>query len=266
MKKWILAGLIAAMTSSWAQAETLTVGEQCTYPPFNYRDAAGELKGFEIDVANEIGKRIGAEIAFSCLSFDAFIPALLARKLDIVVSSLSITEARKKSVDFSIPYRVSAGRFVAHKDANIEPVNGDGTANTEALKGKVVGVQRSTTNDTYLAGEFEGVEIARYDSAENLLLDLVAGRIDLALIGALKAQQDFLDQPEGKDFAFVGPDIDIPKYFGEGVGVAMRKGNDDLRDRIDKALESMFADGTMEALNKKYWSINILPSKWNWQK
>jgi len=261
MKKLLLIGALA-LCSVVAHARDIKVGVQCTYPPFNYRDASGALKGFEVDIAREVGRRVKSDVQFVCLGFDGLIPALTARKVDIVASSLSITETRKKSIDFSIPYRASTARFIARKGAGLKPFKADGSPDITVLKGKVVGVQRATTNDSYLAGEFVGVDIARYDSAENLLLDLVAGRIDMALVGPIKVQMDFLDKAEGRNYEFIGPELEVRKYFGDGVAIGLRKDDQALRDEINTALKSMFDDGAFKAINKKYWSFSVLPSVW----
>ncbi len=146
--------------------------------------------------------------------------------------------------------------------AGLQPFKADGSPNPAALKGKLVGVQRATTNDNYLAGEFAGAEIARYDSAENMLLDLVARRIDLALVGPIKVQMDFLDKPEGKGFEFIGPELEAQKYFGDGVGVGLRKEDQALRNDINTALKGMYGDGTFKTINLKYWNFSVLPAAW----
>lgn len=261
MKKWLFIATLA-LCSFGASARELKVGVQCTYPPFNFRDASGTLKGFEIDIARELGQRMKTDMNFVCMSFDGLIPALLSKKIDIIASSLSITEARKKSIDFSIPYRASTARFLAKRGSGLQPFKVDLTPNPAALKGKAVGVQRATTNDNYLAGEFPGVEIARYDSAENLLLDLVAQRIDLALVGPIKVEMDFLSKPEGKAYEFIGPELEAAKYFGDGVGVGLRKEDQALRGEINAALKGIFDDGSFKTINKRYWSFSVLPTAW----
>lgn len=261
MKKWLLIAMLA-LCSFAASARELKVGVQCTYPPFNFRDASGTLKGFEIDIARDLGRRMKTEMNFVCMSFDGLIPALLSKKIDIVASSLSITDVRKKSIDFSIPYRASTARFVGRKGAGLQPFKADRSPNMAALKGKVVGVQRATTNDNFLAGEFPGVEIARYDSAENLLLDLVAQRIDLALVGPIKVEMDFLSKPEGKAYEFIGPELEARKYFGDGVGVGLRKEDQSLLAEINAGLKGMFDDGTFKTINQRYWNFSVLPAVW----
>ena len=101
--------------ASAVSAEALRVGTECTYHPFNYRTDDGTLTGYDVDVATEVGKRIGAEIEFVCQEWKGMIPALLAGKFDLIVASMSITEKRLKQIDFSAPYRVSIGQFVGNK-------------------------------------------------------------------------------------------------------------------------------------------------------
>lgn len=253
---------ILALAASTAEARVIKVGSECTYPPFNYRDAAGNLAGFDIDIAKEVGKRMGVDLEFVCQAWDGMIPALLAGKFDLIVASMSITEERLKSIDFSIPYRSSTGRFVGRKGLDIHPFTADGKPDPAALKGKIVGIARATTYDTYLTEQFPGVEIVRYDTADNNIMDLRSGRIDLMMAGPIKLATAFLDKPEGKDFTFIGPEIEDEKYFGPGVGIGLRKNQPELVAEVNKALKSMFDDGTFKTINLKYWSFSVMPSVW----
>ncbi len=252
------AGLFGALTVG-AAARDIRVGSECTYPPFNYRDAKGELQGFDIDVAREIGKRLNANLVFVCQQWDGMSPALLANKYDLILASMSITDERKKSVDFSVPYRSSTARFVGAKTLNVEPLMADGKPNPKALVGKTVGLQRSSTYEQFMTKEFPGVKIAQYDTVDNLLLDLQSGRIDLAFAGPIKLDTDFLQRPRGEKFHFIGPEINDVSYFGPGVGVALRKDDTALRDEVDAALKASFQDGSFKAINDRYWSFSVLP-------
>ena len=245
-----------------AAGKQLKVGMECTYPPFNYRDSSGNLAGFEVELSEEIGKRMNREIVFICQEWDGLLPGLLAGKYDVIISTMSVTPERQKKVDFSIPYRASTGRFVAPKGANIKPYNADGTPNPGALKGKSVGVQRATTHANYLDAMFPGIKIVRYDQIENLILDFQAGRVDLVFHGPIKMSANFLELPEGKDYEFIGKEIESIEHFGTGCGIAIRKGNEELLEELNNTLESIMADGTFEKLNKKYWNFSILPSAW----
>lgn len=263
MRKTALALLSGAalLLAGSAFAREVKVGTECTNPPFNYRTPGGELAGFDVDVAREIGRRAGFELSFVCQSLEGVIPALTARKFDLVLASLSITEARQKSIDFSIPYRSSTGRFVGPKSSTLEPVKADGTPNPKALDGKVVGLIRSSTYDRYFTEQFPGVEIARYENYETLLLDLVSGRVDLIMAGPIK-MEGFFEEARGKDFKYIGPELENIKYFGPGVGVGLRKNEPELLGKVNDALKSMFADGTFKKINQKYWKFTVLPSVW----
>lgn len=244
------------------ESVTLKVGMEGTYPPFTYKNSSGELVGFEVDLANELSKRMGIDMEFICNEWDGLIPGLLAGKFDMLIATVSITPARQKKIDFSISYRASTGRFVARKGLGVNPYNEDGTPNPDALKGSKVGVTRATTHNNYLDKKFPGVEYSLYTQTSDMLLDLQAGRIDLVFHGPIKMSASFLELPAGKDFEYVGEEIEDTEIFGSGVGVAIRKGNEELLKKVNDALESIFADGTFEKINKKYWNFSVLPSVW----
>jgi len=250
--------------NAWAaEPLKLKIGTEGTYPPFNFKDNAGVLQGFDVDIANEICRRIGAECTFILQEWDGMLPGLLAGKFDLIVASMSITEERQKRIDFSIPYRGSTGRFVVRKGSNIAPFKANGELDPDALKGKVLGVERATTYDRYIEAKFPSLErITRYSGVNNMLLDLTSGRVDIIIGGPIKLYQNFLQKPEGKDFEFVGPELTANEFFGTGIGVGLRKGNAELLAKINKALEDIIADGTFKKINQKYWEFSALPGAW----
>jgi len=261
MKKIIaftFASLLLGTVSS--HAGTLRVAADCTYPPFGYQDASGEIKGFDVDVARAIGKEIGSEVDIICQAWDGMIPGLLAGKYDLISASMSITEERLKSINFSVPYRSSAARFVGPKTSDAKPVTADGQPNPDGVAGKTIGLQRSSTYAKYIAEKYPKASVSEYDKVDNMILDLDAGRVDLIFAGPIKLDNDFLSKPEGKDYAFVGPEIDDVTYFGPGIGIGIRKGDEALLKKVDGALNTMFKDGGFKAINDKYWSFNVLPA------
>lgn len=261
MKRLVLmlvAGL--AVFATQASARELRVGSECTYPPFNYKDANGELLGFDIDVAKEVVKRVGADVSFVCQPFDSLIPGLLAGKFDLLAASMSITDERKKSIDFSIPYRSSTARFIGPEGSDAKPLGGDGQPNPAGVSGKTIAIQRSSTYESYMRDKFPGANIQLYDTVDNMLLDLTSKRVDLVFAGPIKLANDFLDKPRGKGYAFIGPEINDVKYFGPGVGIGMRKDDAGLRDEVDKAMKALIDDGTFKKINDKYWSFSVLPA------
>ena len=264
MRKLVLmlaAGLAALATQVCAR--DLRVGSECTYPPFNYKDANGELLGFDIDVAREVVKRIGADVSFVCQPFDSLIPGLLAGKFDLLAASMSITDERKKSIDFSIPYRSSTARFIGADDSDAKPLTDDGQPNPAGMEGKTIAIQRSSTYESYMRDKFPSATVQLYDTVDNMLLDLTSKRVDLVFAGPIKLANDFLDKPRGKGYKFIGPEINDVKYFGPGVGIVMRKDDAGLRDEVDKAMKALIDDGTFKTINDKYWSFSVLPAKAN---
>ncbi len=258
----VIASLGLLAFSLNAGAETLRVGTECTYAPFNFRTADGELTGYDVDVATEIGKRIESDIEFVCQEWDGMIPALLANKFDLIVASMSITEKRLKQIDFSGPYRVSIGQFVGRKDAGLKLFNEDGEVNPAGFEGIRVGLERSSTYEEWMKAKVPGADIVYYDGNEPMYLDLAAGRVDAIMTNPMKAYLKFLSDDGNKDFDVIGPQIDEVSYFGVGVGVGLRKGQDDLKAKINGALEAMTDDGTLMDFSLRYFPFPIYPQKW----
>jgi len=259
----VLGVLLLVMAASAAEsAQSIKLGMECDYQPFQYKDKSGKLVGWEVDLAQELFKRMNIPYETVCMEWDGLLPALLAGKIDAVMSALSITAERQQKVDFSIPYRGSTGRFVAKKGAGVQPFRPDGTPNPDGLKGKVVGAQRATTYEKYLKAKFPDAKVNLYGADSEMLLDLQAGRVDCVLHGPIKLSANFLELPQGKDFEFTGPELIEPDFFGVGTGIAIRKGNTELLNKFNAAFRSTFEDGTFKTLNLKYWKFSVLPTVW----
>ena len=245
-----------------AQAETLRVGMECTYAPFNYRTPEGEMAGYDVDVAKGVAAIIGADLEYVCQKWDGMIPALLANKFDLIVASMSITDERLEKIDFSIPYRVSIGRFLGEKGKDLKLFDDAGQPIPENFAGLRVGVERASTYGTWIEAKLPEADVVLYDGNEPMLLDLRNGRVDIAITNPMKAYLDFLSKEEGAKFEFVSPSIDEQKFFGPGVGIGLRKGQEDLVKRINGALETMIKDGSLEKYSLKYFPFAIHPENW----
>jgi len=200
------------------------------------------------------------EVEIVCQDWDGMIPGLLAGKFDLISASMSITEERLKSINFSIPFRSSSARFVGPIDSNALPFLEDGSPNPAGVEGKTIGVQRSSMHAQYVKDKLPQARVNEYDTVDNMILDLQAGRLDLVLAGPIKLDNDFLSKPEGKDFHFIGAEHDAIEYFGPGIGIGMRKEDETLRDHVDNALNALIKDGTFKTINDKYWSFSVLPA------
>lgn len=243
--------LFAAGTVQAKDWKLVRIGVEGAYPPFSWTAADGELKGFDIDIAVALCKAMGVEYKLVAQDWDGIIPALLARKYDCIIASMSITEKRKKKVAFTNKYYNTPAKFVARKGAIKEWTK-------DTLKGKTVGVQRATTHDSYLTDNYgKDVKIKRYATQDDAYLDMTAGRLDFLLADSVAMSDGFLKKPEGKDFEFVGPDMTDVRWFGEGVGVACRKKDKDLVEMFNKAIDQIRADGTYKKIQDKYFNFNV---------
>ncbi|MBL4824173.1 MAG: ABC transporter substrate-binding protein [SAR324 cluster bacterium] len=255
MKKLIAAAVVAMLMVgtgvSAKEWKKIRVGVEGAYPPFSWVESDGTLKGFDIEIAMALCKEIGAECTLVTQDWDGIIPALLARKYDAIIASMSITEERKKKVAFSEKYYNSPAKFARKKGSGI-------TISKAGLKGKSVGVQRATTHDNFITGMFgSSVDIKRYATQDEAYLDAVAGRIDLLLADSIAMEDGFLKTDNGKGWEFVGPGYSEPKYFGDGAGIATRKQNSDLAELFSKAIKAIRANGVYKSINDKYFAFDI---------
>ena len=256
MKKAIkLLTILTAMAFvSFAHADDwdkIRIGVEGAYPPFSSVTASGELQGFDIDIANALCEEIGAECTLVQQDWDGIIPALLARKYDAIIASMSITEERKKKVAFTDKYYSTPAKFAQKKGAGIE-------ITAEGLSGKTVGVQRATIHDNFVTEEFgDSVDVRRYGSQDEAYLDAVAGRLDLLLADSVAMSEGFLETEDGAGWEMVGPGFTDPKYFGDGAGIAVRKNNQDLVDKFNAAIAAILANGKYAEINAKYFDFNV---------
>jgi len=238
----------AIAPSKWTKVR---IGVEGAYPPFSYVTPDGELAGFDIDIAKALGAAMGAEVELVAQDWDGIIPALLAKKYDAIIASMSITEERKKKVAFAGKYYQTPAKFVCKKGSMTE-------FSKENIKGKKVGVQRATIHDNYLTDNYgEDVEVVRYGTQDEAYLDLVAGRVDLLLADSVALSDGFLKKPEGQDFQFIGPDLTDKKWFGDGAGIAIRKEDQDLVEKFNQAIDKIRADGTYKKIQDKYFDFNV---------
>lgn len=258
MRKTLAFALLALLTLSIAvtaqETKKIKVGVEGAYPPFSQIGTDGKLKGFDIDIANALCEQMKAQCTLVQQEFDGMIPSLQAKKIDAVIASMSSTDERKKVVEFSDKYYHTPARFVAKKSPAL-------VATQAGLKGKRIGVQRTTVHDRFATDTFKESEIVRYAKQDDVFLDLMAGRLDAVLVDQVAASMGFLPLPAAKDFAFFGPVYIEPKYFGYGAGVALRKTDTALRDEFNAAIKAIRANGVYKKINDKYFSFDIYGEK-----
>jgi polar amino acid transport system substrate-binding protein len=245
-KKILLAAAATlAFGTSAVAADKIKIGTEGAYPPFNLIDASGQVVGFDIDIANALCAKMGAECEVVTSDWDGIIPALNAKKFDMIVASMSITDERKQAVDFTVPYYTNKLQFIAPKTKEF------GT-DKASLKGKVIGAQRATIAGTWLEDNLDGVvTINLYDTQENAYLDLASGRVDAVLADKL-VNWEWLKSDAGQSFEFKGE----PVFDNDLIGIAVRK-DDPLRGKLDDAIKAIVADGTYKQINEKYFPFSI---------
>ncbi|MCL7465080.1 ABC transporter substrate-binding protein [Phaeovulum sp. NW3] len=255
IRKIALLPLLAGLIGTTAAAETLRLGTEGAYPPFNYIESDGTIAGFDVEIGQELCKRIGAECEVVAQDWDGIIPGLLAKKYDFIIASMFITEDRKQQVDFTDPYYMAAMTHVVPKDAGITEFT------NETLAGKVIGAQSGTTQADYITATYPDADIRLYPTQDEVNLDMVSGRIDLQ-VGDMLPMLDWTTKSEdGACCELAGEPITDPAFVGEGVGIALRQEADDLRERLNTALQEIRADGTYKAINDKYFAIDVYTMK-----
>ncbi|MHC8493576.1 transporter substrate-binding domain-containing protein [Thalassospira sp. SM2505] len=265
MKNWIkvasAAAIGIALSASAANAawEKVVVATEGAYPPFNMVDENGKLIGFDVDFANKLCETAKIECEIVAQDWDGMIPGLLAKKYDAIIAQMSITEERKRSIDFTNYYSNTPAVFVGKDTMKIEAYK-DGEVMEDALDGMVIGVQRSTTHANFLEDNFPNIEIRMYGTQDEALLDLTAGRVDATLADS-GTLDDWLKSDAAKGYGFVSNQFAPSKWFGDGAGIGIRQEDQDLKEILNKALAEMLANGSYDELNKKYFpAINLHPN------
>jgi polar amino acid transport system substrate-binding protein/arginine/ornithine transport system substrate-binding protein len=250
MKRIVSATAAAVILAGAAPALALNVCVEGAYPPFSETTADGSIVGFDIDIANALCAEIGETCEMVKVDWDGIIPALLERKCDMIVASMSITPERAEVIDFTAKYYQTPARFVAAEGA-------DFTDSPEDMAGKIVGVQRGTIHQNYMETHYPETELRLYGTQEEAQLDLTSGRIDAVMADSVVLSQGFLETAAGDGYAWLGePHVD-PKIHGEGAGIGVRKEDTELRDRLTAAIDAIRADGSYEQIAGKYFDFDV---------
>lgn len=253
MKRFVTAVLAMMAVCAVAHAKQwtdITVATDATFPPFESVAGNGSLTGYDIDLIHALCDEMHAKCNVVNAAWSGIFPGLMNKKYDAIISSLNITEARKRIMGFTDVYEFPVYRFVAKKGANI-------AFTTDGMKGKVIAVQTGTPMDSFVTERFGNVAtIKRYDSGIEPSLDVEAGRADLFFSYQAQIEASFLSDPKhAQNFELTGPSFTgkDSKALGEGVAIAVRKQDDDLRESFNKALAALRKDGRMKQINEKWF-------------
>ncbi len=270
---------ILALAGPAAQAKEWThvnLGSEGAFPPWNMIGPDGKLAGYEIDLANDLCRRAKLDCSIGAGEWTSLIPSLNAGKFDLVLG-LGINEARKKVVDFTLPYASGAATFSILKGGSVPqfPMTGERlNLNDKAkadpvmaqirqiLKGKAIGVVQSSSHEQLIHAYFgDDVTVRTYKSSPERDLDLHAGRIDASFDSGVY-MNSIIDQPENKDLAMTGPLLKGAMLATE-VAIGMRKNEPELKAIFDKAITEATQDGTIRTLSLKWTKLDLSPSSGN---
>lgn len=240
----------AAAAPAASQWPELRVAIDPTYRPFTYKTESGEPAGFDVDIAKALCEQINSKCVFVEQAWDGMIPGLLAKKYDVIISSMSITDERKQSVDFTGKYYNTPSCVVVKSDLKL----GAEAAN---FKGKKLGVLKASTQEKYAMGELQpaGATVVPYDAQDQVYLDIKSGRLDGTVADVVEVQGGFLSTPDGAAYSCAGGRIPVEfdaKYFGAGAGVALRKEDTALRDALDAGIKAIRDNGKWKELADKH--------------
>lgn len=240
-----LGGLFVSFS---AQAETLTIATEGAYPPFSYVDSNNTLHGFDIDIANALCEKMKVECKVVAQDWDGIIPGLLAKKYDAIVASMVPTPERKQKVDFTNRYYTTTLAIAVPKDSDIKDVS------AASLKNKNLGAQSGATQAIYAEDNYvpEGANLKLYPTPDEANSDLLNHRLD-AVIHDKFPLLTWLDN-EGKDCCKLLGEIEGTK---EPISIAIRKNSDELKERFNKAIDEIRADGTYAKIVQKYFKSDI---------
>ena len=248
----LAAGACVAGADVFAQpapGRRLRVGVEGNYPPFSKLGPDGQLSGFDIDIARAVCQRLNAQCVLVQQEWDGMMPALRAKKFDMIVASMTMSEERRRVVDFSDPYYDVPSRWVARAGAfkNAQPAT---------LKGRRIIVLRNTPRAQHVARHYPGSPVLLVNKETDIYLELAAGRGDIGFGSSVVSSEAFLKQPQGRGFAQVGPLVRL-EDGGGGVGIAFRKGDDALREQVNAALKAIKADGSYRRMAAAYFDFDI---------
>ncbi len=261
--------LISSFLTISSIADQIKIGTEGAYPPWNSKDAAGNLIGFEVELANELCKIMKHDCTIVEQDWDGMIPALVSRKFDAIMAGMSITSERMKTINFSQGYADEVASLAVMKGSkneglktmsaiNLSDVSSDEQATldvlTKAFKGKTIGVQTATIHQNFLeSGLMGSVKVRTYKTQDEVNLDLSAGRIDAALAAAV-AFTDYAEK-SGKEVVLTGPTF-AGGDFGNGVGVGIRKGDSKLINDFNAAIDKARDDGIISKLAIKHFGFD----------
>lgn len=232
------AGQPAVPSSDTDAKETLTMGTNAAFPPYEFVDDNGQIAGIDAEIAKAVADKLGMNLEIKDMEFDSLIPAVQGGSVDIVFAGMTVTDERKESVNFSDSYATGVQVIIVKEGSDI--------ATADDLEGKTIGVQSGTTGDIYCTDDYGQENVKQFSSGALAVAALVNGQIDCVVI----------DNEPAKNFVAANAGLKIlgTEYIKEDYAAAISKTNTDLLDKVNKAISELKADGTIDKIIGKYIS------------
>lgn len=226
---------------------SINFATEATYPPFEYVAPSGQIKGFDIDLANALCQELHVTCTFTNQPWTSLIPSLKLGKFDALISAMGITQEREQHVDFTEPYLPATASLLALTADHLQ-------LSPDSLKGKTIGVQGGATMETYMNKRYKNVvTIKPYASLQDALLDLTSGRLD-GVFGDTPSLTDWLNKHDSAHkYGLVGAPVQDAEIFGAGYAIAVNKGNTELKDAFNRALKQIKENGVYDKLVNAYF-------------
>lgn len=252
LKLAVLVAIMGAAGANAALAETVKIGFSADpYVPFTSLDASGKFVGWEVEFKDAICAEAKLDCEIVLVSWDGIIPALTSKKIDLIIGSMSITDERKKVIDFTDKYYDTPAIVIANKNDQIG-------VDAESLAAKSVAVLVSTIHQQYALAHFKSSDIKEYMTQDEMYQDLAAGRVDAVVADAIAVQPFLSSDPCCESKGTLAEDVAI---LGAGVGIGLRQGETDLKNRLNAAIKAIRTNGTYDAFSKKYFNFDIYGAK-----
>ena len=231
----------AASETETAELSTVEPGKlimstNAAFPPYEMTTDAGEFEGIDIETAQAIADKLGLELQIDDMDFDAALLAVQQGKSDMVMAGVTVTDERQNVMDFTDSYATGIQSIIVKEDSDI--------ASVDDLAGKKIGTQRGTTGYLYCSDDFGDENVVAYDNGLTAVQMLNNGQVDCVVI----------DNAPAKEFIAANPGLKLldTAYVEESYAIGVGKGNTELKDAINTALEELKADGTLQAIVDKY--------------
>lgn len=246
MFKKLLISIIALFLSCntlIAAEKPLVVGMELQYPPFEMSDKDGTPSGVSVELAYALGKYLGREVRIENIAWDGLIPSLKTNKVDLIISSMTITKERAKTVDFSIPYAQTNLAILINAKSDIKSIT------DLNQKGRTVAVKKGTTGHIYASKYLKNAEILVFDKENAAVIEVIQNKADAFIYGQLTIYKNWIKHQD-TTIALLSPFQEDP----ESWGMAIKKGNTELKTKVDAFIKQAKSDGTFDKLSKKYLS------------